>query len=129
MIPIARASTGLALGGFTALEHSNFQAHGPSYLAHEIQIEPQSLLAEIIGDEKAMVNSLHHQGVLEVGAGYRVVAKAPDGIIEAMELEEHPFGLAVQWHPEWMSEAVEMQAVFKAFVEASNNSEGNQVTS
>ena len=59
-------------------------------------------LARIAGSDTAMVNSLHGQGIARVGRGLRVEAQAPDGLVEAVRLEdEASFLLAVQWHPEW----------------------------
>jgi gamma-glutamyl-gamma-aminobutyrate hydrolase PuuD len=39
-------------------------------------------------------------------------------LIEAVELPDHPFGLAVQWHPEWLTDHASMRALFQAFVAA-----------
>jgi putative glutamine amidotransferase len=47
-----------------------------------------------------MVNSTHHQAVRGVGAGVLASARAPDGVVEAIELPDLPFALGVQWHPE-----------------------------
>ena len=49
-----------------------------------------------------------------------MTAHAPDGLVEAVELPQHPFGLAVQWHPEWLPEDEAMQALFRAFVAAAS---------
>jgi putative glutamine amidotransferase len=98
--------------------------------AHTVEIDPESLLAEIVGasavaGNTVSVNSSHHQSADEVGDGLRVVARcAEDGIIEALEgTEPGHFVLAVQWHPERsMHEAPELaesaNAIFRAFVEA-----------
>lgn len=73
--------------------------YGP---AHEIAIEPDSLLARLAGGTRARVNSLHGQGVNRLAPGLRAVAHAPDGQIEAFEVPGAPgFALGVQWHPEW----------------------------
>lgn len=64
------------------------------------------------------VNSLHHQAVRVVAPSLTVSARAPDGLVEAVELSAHPFGLAVQWHPECLLDAPEMLRLFEAFVEA-----------
>ena len=63
------------------------------------------------------VTSFHHQAVKDLGAGLEVVATAPDGIIEAVEATDHPWLVAVQWHPE-MSHAGDApsQSIFSAFV-------------
>lgn len=73
--------------------------YGP---AHPVRLAPGGILAGIQGVETAMVNSLHGQGIRELGRGLRVEATAPDGLIEAVALDgDASFLLAVQWHPEW----------------------------
>jgi gamma-glutamyl-gamma-aminobutyrate hydrolase PuuD len=75
-------------------------------------------LAEILGQTEVEVNSLHHQGVRRVPDALPVTALAPDGIPEAVELPGHPFGLAVQWHPEWLQAHAPMRRLFEVFVGA-----------
>ena len=84
---------------------------------HALVLEPGSRLAGILGREPSPVNSLHHQALGEAGAGVRVSARAPDGVIEAIELEDHPFALGVQWHPEKLA-GPERAPLFEAFVAA-----------
>lgn len=64
------------------------------------------------------VNSLHHQGVETVGQGLKVVGTAPDSLVEAFEVPNHPFAIGVQWHPEAMPDRTDMQAIFRALVAA-----------
>jgi putative glutamine amidotransferase len=64
--------------------------------SHPVEIERGSLLAAALG-ESAEVNSYHHQAVRELGGGVRAVATAPDGIVEAIELDDADFALGVQW--------------------------------
>jgi gamma-glutamyl-gamma-aminobutyrate hydrolase PuuD len=45
-------------------------------------------------------------------------AYSPDGLVETVELPQHPFGLAVQWHPEWLTAHSQMRRLFTAFAEA-----------
>ena len=94
--------------------------------AHTVQVEPESRLAEIVGESKTVaVNSSHHQSADTVGDRLRVVARcAEDGIIEALEGDapDH-FVLAVQWHPERSVKdqpevAESAKAIFRAFIEA-----------
>jgi putative glutamine amidotransferase len=87
-------------------------------LPHTISVEAGSRLAVILGSTKLPVNSLHHQGIQRLAESLRPLAYAPDGLIEAIELPGHPFGLAVQWHPEWLQEQEPMRALFTALVEA-----------
>ncbi len=65
---------------------------------HQVEFEKNSKLYKLLG-KKAMVNSLHHQAIKELGKGLKPVGYAEDGIIEAIESEEYPL-FAVQWHPE-----------------------------
>ena len=70
--------------------------------AHAVSIVPGSLLARVTGLERAMVNSLHHQGIDRLAPSLAADATAPDGLIEAVSLPAEPgFVLGVQWHPEW----------------------------
>jgi putative glutamine amidotransferase len=70
---------------------------------HDVDVDPGSQLAAVLEVARASVMSLHHQAVDEPGDGLAVVARAPDGVIEGMEMPEHPWLLAVQWHPELLA--------------------------
>jgi putative glutamine amidotransferase len=98
--------------------HSFFPDFPRDLLAHPVSVSPGSRLHAILGSEQVQVNSLHHQGVHKPAPGLQVTALAPDGVIEALELPGNPFGLAVQWHPEWLQAYAPMRALFKAFVQA-----------
>jgi len=104
-----------------ALKHDYDSITERDFEAHPVQLEPDSLLARTlfsVGAPSVRVNSLHHQGIEKVAAGLRPTAAAPDRLVEAVELPGHPFGLGVQWHPEAMPDSPQMQALFRAFVEA-----------
>jgi gamma-glutamyl-gamma-aminobutyrate hydrolase PuuD len=64
------------------------------------------------------VNSLHHQGIKDLAPNLSAVGHAPDDLVEVIELPDHPFGIAVQWHPEWLTDQPPMRRLFSAFVEA-----------
>jgi putative glutamine amidotransferase len=68
--------------------------------SHPVEIVPDSLLARLVGKQPLPVNSAHHQAVRRVGAGVLVSARAPDGVVEAIELPDLPFAIGVEWHPE-----------------------------
>jgi putative glutamine amidotransferase len=88
--------------------------YGP---AHEVELTRDGVLHRLAGRDRVMVNSVHGQGVRELGAGLAVEARAPDGLVEAFRVRDAgDFALAVQWHPEWqvMSNAFS-QALFAAF--------------
>jgi putative glutamine amidotransferase len=76
---------------------------------HPVQVEPASCLARTLGETRAEPVSWHHQAPDRVAPGLRVVARAEDGTIEALELPAHPWLLAVQWHPELSAAEEESQ--------------------
>ena len=80
---------------------------------HEVEVEPGSALAGVLGTGRVTPMSWHHQAVDRLGDGLRAVARAPDGVVEALELADHPEVVAVQWHPE-LTAAVDptQQALF-----------------
>ena len=69
---------------------------------HQVTILRDSLLYSLVGKEHLSVNSMHHQAALDVAPGFRVTARAEDGMIEAIELPDRRFFLGIQWHPEHM---------------------------
>jgi putative glutamine amidotransferase len=99
------------------------EQYGP---AHEVTLAAGGLLARIGGCERIEVNSLHHQGVRELGAGLIEEARADDGLIEAFRVRDaRRFALAVQWHPEWKpQENAFSTALFKAFGDAARERAG-----
>jgi gamma-glutamyl-gamma-aminobutyrate hydrolase PuuD len=99
------------------LRHDYYPGFPRNTLAHSITIAQGSLLAPLFGAQLE-VNSLHHQGIRTLAPNLLDIAHAPDGIIEAVALPDHPFGLAVQWHPEWLQEHESMRNLFCEFVKA-----------
>ena len=100
-----------------ALDHS-YPGNMRTVLVHEIKIEEGTRIAEIFGEPIIKVNSLHHQGLKDIPSSLRIAGHAPDGLVEAIELPEHPFGLAVQWHPEWLTDQEPTRNLFRNFVQA-----------
>lgn len=66
---------------------------------HDVQVSAGSKLGQILGPNIG-VPTRHHQAVQRLGTGLMAVAWADDQIVEAVELQGHPFGIGVQWHPE-----------------------------
>ncbi|MCB9076787.1 MAG: gamma-glutamyl-gamma-aminobutyrate hydrolase family protein [Anaerolineaceae bacterium] len=92
------------------------------FIAHEVNVEKSSLLGQILDSERIPVNSLHHQGIKEISPVLRIAACADDGLVEALEVIDHPFGLGVQWHPEELvDEHSSARKIFEAFIEATRN--------
>lgn len=90
----------------------------PSPIEHVVEVAPESRLAAVVGATTVSVKSWHHQAVRTAPPGWRVVAHAPDGVIEALEHQEHPWAIAVQWHPELSAGDPHHERVFRALVEA-----------
>jgi putative glutamine amidotransferase len=105
-----------------ALNHQNLDK--ANELVHEVALTSGSLLARIVNQRILGVNSSHHQAVLQPAEPLRAVARARDGIVEAMELKSDspwrmPFLLSVQFHPERLEEwHAEHRAIFSRFVRA-----------
>lgn len=108
----------------TSLNHSlKVPPHTSFEYAHEIWLENDSLLGKLMqerlgGSDSLSVNSRHHQAVKDLAPGFRVVATAPDGIIEAIEDAGRRFCLGVQWHPENFWRTGEFRPLFEGFLEA-----------
>jgi putative glutamine amidotransferase len=86
--------------GGTLVQHLPEHATAPgSFERHQVVIRPDSVVGAAVG-RPALVESGHHQGVESVGRGLRVVGRAPDGVIEAIEDPSARFCVGVLWHPE-----------------------------
>ena len=83
---------------------------------HDVEIDPTSRLATILGTAAMGVNSMHHQVIDRLGTGVRAVAHNHDGHIEAIELETAPAVLVVQWHPELLRHRGDHLALFEDLV-------------
>ena len=88
--------------------------------SHALHVQPGGLLQRLGLPAQIQVNSVHGQGVERLGAGLRIEALAPDGLIEAFSVEgARSFALGVQWHPEWkVHENPAYLALFQGFAEA-----------
>ncbi len=85
---------------------------------HNVQILRGTQLAKIIGETELAVVSWHHQAVRTAPPGWYITAQAPDGLIEALEHEHHPWAIALQWHPEMSPDDPIQQQIFRAFIDA-----------
>jgi putative glutamine amidotransferase len=99
------------------LKHDCFPDNPSDYFAHPVEVKAGSRLAQILGTTQLEVNSLHHQGIQHLSPEVTPLAWAPDGLVEAIQVPGNPFGLAVQWHPEWLPEDSNSQALFAAFID------------
>lgn len=103
--------------GVETLQH--FQNLAEEFPSHSINVEPGTWLEKITGTHKVRINSYHHQAVKDLAPGFKIAARSPDGVIEAIESTMHPFVTGVQWHPELTYTELDFNlGVFRAFVEA-----------
>jgi putative glutamine amidotransferase len=102
-----------------AIHHPYIKGKPRDYIAHGAQIQPGSHLFDIMDQPSVLVNSMHHQGIDRLAIDLHATAHAPDGLIEGVELRDYPFGIAVQWHPEWLTTMAPMHALFQSFVKGS----------
>jgi putative glutamine amidotransferase len=102
------------------IEHEWHREEGAPEPFHAARIEPGSQLAQLAGASEAVVNSSHHQSVEELGRGLRIVARAPDGVIEAVEWTGGAhWVMGVQWHPERMAATDSLaQSLFRGLASA-----------
>ena len=85
-------------GSSNLLKH---RQQAPSwYGTHQVEIEPNSILAKILGKTSFVSNTFHHQAVKDVAPGFIVTGRTGDGVVEAMEMKENPRVYTVQFHPE-----------------------------
>jgi putative glutamine amidotransferase len=108
----------LAQDATPELEHRQTAAgKARSDTSHAVTVtEPDSLLAGAVSGS-CRVNSLHHQAIKRLGHGLKVTAHSEDGLVEAVEAaNDYPFLLAVQWHPEEISDHPEQRRIFEEFI-------------
>lgn len=106
------------------IKHS--QGHTPAAPSHTVTIAKDSELYSIFG-EQTIVNSFHHMSIKDVAPGFKVIAVAKDGIIEAIEKIDGSFALATQWHPEMMAASNDdMLKLFKLLISKCKNKENSQ---
>ncbi|HEX3927041.1 MAG TPA: gamma-glutamyl-gamma-aminobutyrate hydrolase family protein [Gemmatimonadales bacterium] len=98
-----------------SIKHDYYPTAGWSrdHLSHPVDVERGSRLGHAMRGGNVAVNSMHHQGIRDLGRGLVATAIAPDGLIEAAEGTGAGYAVAVQWHPEMF--AVGEQSVGKLF--------------
>ena len=104
-----------------ALKHDWYPDFPRDKRAHTVSLTPGSILNRIFDADEVSVNSLHHQGVAQVGEGLEAIAFAPDGLVEGLAVKDEKFAVGVQWHPECLPDDPKMQALFSAFITACQN--------
>ena len=90
---------------------------------HRLALKPGSKLAKIMKELEFVAASWHHQGIRRLAPALSATAFAPDGVVEGLEMEDHPWLVGVQWHPELTAASDPIQQrLFERFVEAAATS-------
>lgn len=99
----------------TAVPH--LDPHDPNH-RHTLEVESDSLVGRVFGDGEIRVSSRHHMAIDEVAPGFRVTARCPDGVIEAIESEMMDwFAVGTQFHPECSAASALDVRIFEEFIE------------
>ena len=110
----------VAMGG-TLLQHVDGHMVRERYndTVHGVTLEPGCTIAKVMGDTEVDANSLHHQAIDAVGDGLRVVGRSTDPLqlVEAVEADDAPNVLGVQWHPELLRHRIDHLALFEHVVD------------
>ena len=87
---------------------------------HEVEIQPGTMIHEVLGTDRLRVNSRHHQAVTSerVAPGLVVAAVTEDGVVEALVDPSRRWVASVQWHPEMPEASAPSRGIFEAFVRA-----------
>jgi len=106
------ANGGTLIPDIPSFLNSTIVHNSMSDSAHLVLVDRNSWLYEATGEDTLWVNSRHHQCVDELALGFRIVAKATDGIVESIQItpsEKGGFVAGIQWHPEGLLDIPSMQ--------------------
>ncbi|MCS7033922.1 MAG: gamma-glutamyl-gamma-aminobutyrate hydrolase family protein [Phycisphaerae bacterium] len=106
----------------TRIEHRNLDRGWTG--RHPVTLAADSTLARKLGKQSIMVNTSHKQAIRNPGRGLRVIATAPDGVIEGIEDPSLPLFLGVQWHPERMTDDPDQMKLFELLIQAADGRGG-----
>ena len=106
------------LGHFYTEETSNVRSILPRKI---IRVAAATRLRDILGREDCQVNALHDQSIKELGQDVVISAAEPNGIVQAIEKQGHPFFIGVQWHPEYIPQSSIQQGLFRHLVQCARD--------
>ncbi len=127
-LQVINVATGGSLWQDLAAQGTSFQKHDyfptagfeRDHLAHDVEVVASTKLKRYLESSRVPVNSMHHQGIKQLGNGLVASAIAPDGLIEAVEGADDAFLIGVQWHPEVFEMAdPHVRHLFGGFITAS----------
>ena len=116
--------------GGTLIQHlpdvvgdNRYQKGNAEFTPADVEVEKGSILGSLVGEKVSNAALYHHQAIDDLGKGLKITAKSEDGIVEAVELADHPFGVAVQWHPE---QTLDDLRIFEGLIEAARKYRGRK---
>lgn len=95
-------------------------------VTHTVTVDRGTRLHELLQEDEAEVNSFHHQAVDRLGRGLVATAHAPDGVIEGIEVPDHPFAVGVQWHAECLVDREDHLRLFEGLTDAARGFSGRR---
>jgi putative glutamine amidotransferase len=113
----------------TTIDHLNEKP--AEEFAHVVSIAPDTLLHRITGLSEMQVNTAHRESIVDMpdAPGLVINARAPDGVIEGLEITGKRFALGVQWHPEFFLDAGNPHlALFEALIESAGGTSMAETT-
>ena len=102
---------------------NRYQLGNAKFSPADVEVEENSILGSLVGEKVSNAALYHHQAIDELGKGLKITARSEDGIVEAVELADHPFGVAVQWHPE---RTLDDLRIFEGLIEAARKYRGTK---
>ena len=116
--------------GGTLIQHlpdvvgdNRYQKGNAEFTPADVEVDKSSILGSLVGEKVSNAALYHHQAIDDLGKGLKITAKSEDGIVEAVELADHPFGVAVQWHPE---QTLDDLRIFEGLIEAARKYRGTK---
>ncbi len=116
--------------GGTLIQHlpdvvgdNRYQKGNAEFTPADVEVDKSSILGSLVGEKVSNAALYHHQAIDDLGQGLKITAKSEDGIVEAVELADHPFGVAVQWHPE---QTLDDLRIFEGLIEAARKYRGRK---
>ncbi len=110
-----------------AIPHSTPDSLPAEHPAHTVRLSSIPWLNDHSTEKEFSVNSRHHQGIQIPGKNLQILGYAQDGLIEAVQITGHPFGYAVQWHPENLQLEPISSGLFAAWIEACRDGRYNNL--
>ena len=98
------------------VEIKHWQDIDYSLPSHKVRLVEGTLVADMLGVDEVMTNSMHHQGIKQLSPNLQAMAYGPGGLVEAVCVPELTFAVGLQWHPEYLGAHADMNRIFERLV-------------